>query len=191
MKLLENDYETLTKKANEEMDKAIKFFEKELLTLRTGKASASLVDGVLVEVYDQKMKLRELASISTPDARMIVIHPWDKSTLPAIQKGIQIADLGLNPSVDGDLLRIQLPMMSNERREEIVKQLGKKAEEAKVTIRNARKDLHNVIKASEKNREISEDFCKKLEERLQKTTDAWIDKVVAIAKKKEAELRTV
>jgi ribosome recycling factor len=191
MKIIEGDIDSFIKQSNTDMEKALKFFEKDLLSLRTGKASTALVESILVEVHGQTQKLRELASLSVPDARMIVISPWDKSIIANISKAISASDLGLNPTLDSDVLRLQLPMMSSERREEIVKQLAKKLEDAKVAIRNVRKDFHNGIKSSEKSRDISEDFAKKLADKLQKSTDAWIDKVSAVAKKKESELRAV
>jgi len=191
MKIIEGDLDSFLKNANEEMEKTLKFFEKELLSLRTGKASVTLVENVPVEAHGQMMRLREVASLSAPDARMIVISPWDKSLIPSVSKAITISDLGLNPIVDGEIVRLQLPMMSSERREEIVKLLAKKLEESKVQLRNVRKDFHNEIKAAEKAKNISEDFSKILADRLQKTVDAWTDKAVLVAKKKETELRTV
>lgn len=191
MKFIEGDIEALTKAVNIEMEKSLKFFEKDILSLRTGKASAALVEFITLEAHGQTMKVRDVASISTPDARMIVIHPWDKSLLQNVSKGIMASDLGVNPVIDGDVIRLQLPMMSGERRDEITKQLAKKLEDAKIQLRNVRKDFHQFIKTAEKNKDISEDFVKRLEERLQKNTDTWIDKVVAVAKKKEVELRTV
>ncbi len=191
MKIIEGDLETLIKASSVEMEKALKFFEKDLVSLRTGKASASLVENIVVEAHGQMMKVRELASISTPEARMIVIHPWDKSILQNVAKGIMVSDLGINPVVDGEVVRLQLPMMSGERREEMVKQLSKKLEDSKIQMRAVRKDFLQLIKTSEKNKDISEDFAKRIEDKLQKNTDAWIEKAVLIAKKKEVELRSV
>ena len=191
MKIIEGDVDSFIKQSSTDMEKALKFFEKDLLSLRTGKASTALVEGILVEAHGQMQKLRELASLSVPDARMIVISPWDKSIISNISRAISASDLGINPTVDGDILRLQLPMMSSERREEIVKQLAKKLEDAKIQIRNVRKDFHNDIKTAEKKRDISEDFAKTLADKLQKNTDTWIDKAHIVAKKKEAELRAV
>jgi len=191
MKIIEGDIDAFVKSVSIGMEGALKFFEKDILSLRTGKASIALVDGIMVEVYGQFQRMREVAAISVPDARMIIISPWDKSVLPNIQKAISNSDLGLNPVPDGEVIRLQLPMMSTERREEIVKQLAKKTEDAKVQIRNIRKDFHNELKSAEKSKDISEDFAKILADKLQKNTDAWIEKVSMIAKKKESELRTV
>lgn len=191
MKIIEGDLDSFIKKTNEEMEKALKFFEKELLSLRTGKASISLVENISVEAHGSMVKMREIASLSTPDARMIVISPWDKTLLSSASKAISISDLGLNPVVDGEIIRLQLPMMSSERREEIVKSLSKKLEDAKIQMRNVRKDFMNHIKASEKSKSISEDFGKILTDKLQKNVEAWTEKAVVISKKKEAELRTV
>jgi ribosome recycling factor len=191
MKIIEGDLDSFIKKTNEEMEKALKFFEKELLSLRTGKASISLVENITVEAHGSMVKMREIASLTTPDARMIVISPWDKTLLSSASKAISISDLGLNPIVDGEIIRLQLPMMSSERREEIVKALSKKLEDAKIQMRNVRKDFMNHIKASEKAKSISEDFGKILTDKLQKNLESWTDKAVLVSKKKEAELRTV
>ncbi len=191
IKIIEGDFDSFIKKSSEEMDKALKFFEKDILSLRTGKASSALVDGLPVESYGQFSKVREVASVSTPDARTIVISPWDKSLIPNIQKAISTSDIGLTPNVDGEIIRLVLPMMSSERRDEIAKQLNKKLEESKVNVRNVRRDFHSAIKSAEKDKNISQDFAKVLEDKLQKNTDAWIEKLVVIAKKKEADLRAI
>lgn len=191
MKIVEGDINKFIDASSQEFDKVLKFFEKDILSLRTGRASASLVDSILIDAFGRMAKLKEVAAISIPDARMIIISPWDASLLGEISKGIVNSDLGIAPIVDGNSIRLQLPQMSGERREEMVKSLHKKAEDAKVNMRNARKNFHNDIKTSEKSKDISQDFAKKLEEKLQKNLDAWIEKINALAKKKEGELRAI
>lgn len=172
-----------------EMDKHIKHFQKDLLTIRTGRASSSLVEELLVDCYGSKMKLKELAAISTPEARLIVIQAWDKSVLGDIEKAILTSDLGITPVNNGDLIRIQLPMMSSERRDELVKLLNKKLEECKAHIRNTRKDFQNSVRDAEKKKVLSEDFAKTLLDILQKETDAFIGEAEKIANKKEEEIK--
>ncbi len=191
MQIIEGDINSFVNASSVEMEKVLKFFEKDLVSLRTGRASTALIENILVDAYGQTVKLREVAALSAPDPRLLVIQPWDKSLLNSIQKGIMVSDLGINPAVDGEIIRLQLPMMSSERREEFVKVLAKKTEEAKTQIRNVRKDFHNKIRDAKEEKEASEDFLKRLEEALQKNTDAWIEKIIAVGKKKEAELRAV
>lgn len=185
----EGDTSNFEKTAHEEMDAPIRHFEKELVAIRTGRASTALVSDIKVECYGQMMSLRELASISTPDARLIVVQPWDKSNIPAVEKALQNSDVGITPVNDGTLIRLQLPMMSKERREELIKQLGKKTEECRVGIRNVRKDLHNQLREAEKEKLISEDWAARLSELLQKITDKFIARAEEIAAKKENDLK--
>jgi ribosome recycling factor len=174
-----------------EMDKPIKHYEKEIASIRTGRASTALVEDIKVECYGQLMKLRELATLSAPDARLITIQPWDKSIINDIERAITASDLGVAPINDGNLIRIQLPQMSEARRTELHKVLGKKTEECKVGIRNIRKDFHNKLREAEKEHEISEDFAERLTELLQKTTDNFIKKVDDLHTKKETEIKLV
>lgn len=190
-KLVEGDSKSFEAKISVEMEKVIKHFEHELLTIRSGKASAVMVEDIQVESYGAWQKLKGIASISTPDARLIVIQPWDKSLLGEIFKAIQNSDLGVTPVLDGNIIRIQLPIMSTERREEIIKVVKKKSEETKIKIRNIRREYNAVIKDAEKNSEISEDFEKRANDHLQKLTDTFIDKVDSISHKKETELKLV
>lgn len=189
--LVEGDskgFETAVKGA---MDKPIKHFEKELATMRTGRATTSLVENIRVECYGQLMPLRELATLATPDGRLITIQPWDKSVIPAIEQAIGGSDLGVTPANDGNIIRIQLPQMSAARRDEMVKTLGKKTEECRVNVRNVRKDFHNFIREAEKKKTVSEDFAKRLTDLLQKLTDQFIDKADQMHAKKEGELGQV
>lgn len=181
-------FETLLKS---EMDKVIKHFERELLTIRTGRASTSLLDHIKVECYGQLMSLKELATLAAPDSRLLTIQPWDKSVIPNIEKAISVSDIGATPVNDGILIRIQLPQMSTARRDELVKVLSKKSEESKIMIRNIRKDFHNEVRDADKKHIISEDFAEKLSTVLQKITDEFIATLDKHSSKKEAELRTV
>ena len=174
-----------------EMESVIKHFERELAAIRTGRASTSLVEDIKVEVYGQFMPMKEVATISAPDARLITIQPWDKSNISEIEKAIQTSDIGINPANDGNIIRLQLPMMSSDRREEMVKQLGKKTEENRIRVRNIRKEFHNLVRDSEKKRDVSEDFSKKLNEALQKVTDSFIAQINEMQKRKEADLKLV
>jgi ribosome recycling factor len=174
-----------------EMESVIKHFERELAAIRTGRASTSLVEDIKVEVYGQFMPMKEVATISAPDARLITIQPWDKSNISEIEKAIQTSDIGINPANDGNIIRLQLPMMSSDRREEMVKQLGKKTEENRIRVRNIRKEFHNLIRDSEKKHDVSEDFSKKLSDLLQKGTDSFIAQINEMQKRKEADLKLV
>ncbi|OGB83860.1 ribosome recycling factor [candidate division TM6 bacterium RIFCSPHIGHO2_12_FULL_32_22] len=172
-----------------EMQKHIQHFQKELTAIRTGRASSSLVEDLLIECYGSKMKLKEVASIATPEARLIVIQPWDKSILGDVEKGILTSELGLTPVNNGELIRIQLPMMSTERRDELIKLLNKKLEECKAHIRNARKDFQNSVRDAEKKKAISEDFAKSLLDILQKETDKFIAEAEKNSSKKEQDIK--
>lgn len=181
-------FEALVKK---EMENPIKHFEKELLGIRTGRASTAMLENIKVESYGQLMPLRDLATLSAPDARLLTIQPWDKSIIGDIEKALSTSDLGASPVNDGTLIRIQLPQMSASRREELVKILGKKTEECKVSIRNIRKDFHNEVRDAEKKRILSEDFSAKLSEVLQKVTDSFIAKADQMSEKKAYDVRQV
>ena len=185
----EGDPSSFQASCREAMQPPITHFEKDLLSLRTGKASTKLLDGIKVECYGQLMGLRELATMAAPDARLLTVQPWDKSNIDAVEKAIAASDLGINPVNDGTVIRLQFPMMSTERREELVKSLGKKTEEAKIGVRNVRKEYHNELRDAEKKKLISEDFAKRLSDLLQKITDQFIKKVDELGEKKANELR--
>lgn len=189
--LTDGDVKGFETQVNEAMQAPIKHFEKELVAIRTGRASTKLVENLQVECYGQLMKLIELAGIAAPDARLITIQPWDKSTINAIEKAIQNSDLGITPMNDGDIIRLQIPQMTSARREELVKILGKKTEEARVHVRNVRRDALNEIKAAHKDNLISEDFLKRLEDSLQKVTDKNIAFVNTLSDKKAEDIRQI
>ncbi len=169
------------------MKKAFEFTLHEFSSIHTGKATPAMVEGVMVEAYGSQMRLKECAAISTPDARLIQIQPWDKSLLKAVEKAIQQANLGFNPIVDGALVRIPLPDMSRERRQEFVKTAHKFAEEGRVQIRNLRRDALEAIKKAKP----PEDELKRLEKEVQTLTDKFIKDINDHVAHKEKELLTV
>ncbi|HZP59416.1 MAG TPA: ribosome recycling factor [Opitutaceae bacterium] len=169
------------------MKKAFDFTLHEFSSIHTGKASPAMVEGVMVEAYGSQMRLKECAAISTPDARLIQIQPWDKSLIKAVEKGIQQANLGFNPIVDGALVRIPLPDMSRERRLEFVKTAHKLAEDGRVQIRNVRRDALEAIKKAKP----PEDELKRLEKEVQALTDKFIKDINDHVAHKEKELLTV
>lgn len=190
--LVENDIKSFQGPMEAEMDKPIKHFERELLKVRTGRAHTSLIEDIPVEAYGQEATpLKNMAALAAPDARLLTIQPWDTNILGAIEKAINMSDLGLTPVSDGKFIRLRLPEMSTARREELVKVLGKKAEECKVAIRNIRKEFNNVIRDAKKDKVISENFFSRLEDVLQKVTDAFIDKTEVLRKKKETDITTL
>jgi ribosome recycling factor len=175
----------------ERMKKAIQAFTRELATIRAGKASASLLDRVTVEYYGAPTPVNQLAGISTPEARLLVIQPYDKTILGDIEKAILKSDLGLNPSNDGTIIRISIPQLTEERRKELVKVIKKESEEAKVAIRNVRRDGNDELKKLEKNGEITEDALRGYSDDIQKVTDEHIAKIDQITKDKEKEIMEV
>lgn len=182
--------QAIKKNAEERMEKAIGAFRRDLSTLRAGKASPALFDRVQVEYYGAMTPLNQLANINTPDTRTLMIQPWDKSSLSAIEKAILKSDLGLTPSNDGSSIRISVPPLTEERRAELVKTSKKFGEEAKVAIRNIRRDANDDIKKLEKT-DISEDESRRHQEDIQKTTDKYIAEVEKILASKEKEIMEV
>lgn len=177
---------SVKKNAEERMGKAISAFQRELASFRAGRANPSLFDRIQVEYYGSLTPLNQVGSITTPDSRTLIIQPWDKTILPMIEKAIMKSDLGLTPANDGNIIRISIPPLTEERRADLVKMTKKSAEEAKVGIRNIRRDANDEIKKLEKG-EISEDDSRWHQEDIQKLTDkfiAEIDKLI-IAKEKE------
>lgn len=173
---------------NEVMLSPIKRFEKELSSIRTGRASTKLIEGIKVESYGQIMNLKDIASLAAPDARLLTIQPWDKSIISNIEKAIQVSDVGITPMSDGDIIRLQLPQMSSQRRDELVKVLGKKTEECRISVRGIRKEYNNMLRDAEKKHSISEDFAKRLAAVLTKATDSFMHKTDDLNHKKEAEI---
>lgn len=188
--ITENDTKGFEKTMQEEMDKAIKHFDRELVGIRTGRAHTAMIEDIKVSCYGQApVPLKTVAALTAPDARLLTIQPWDPSTIADIEKGIMTSDVGLTPVNDGKMIRLQLPEMSSTRREELVKILHKKLEEARVAIRNIRKEFHNLVRDAKKNKTISEDFHNRLGDILQKMTDKFIAQVEELSKKKEQEIK--
>jgi ribosome recycling factor len=175
----------------EKMDKGIQAFSRELASIRAGRASASLLDRLTVNYYGAPTPVNQLGSISVPEARMLVITPYDKSILGDIEKAILKSDLGLNPVNDGNIIRLSVPALTEERRRDLVKQVKKEAEEAKVAIRNVRRDGNDDLKKLEKNGEITEDALRGFSDDVQKMTDDHIAKIDQLAKDKEKEIMEV
>lgn len=173
------------------LEETLEHLHKEFSRLRTGRANPSLVEDIPVEYYGSSTPLKQLANISIPEARQIVIQPWDKAALNDVEKAIIDANLGLNPSKNGDILRITLPPMTEENRRDLVKILNKIAEESRVRVRKTREDVLKEIQDAEKNGEISEDDKFAGKEALQKVIDEYNNKIEEIRKKKEEEVMTV
>ncbi|WP_443937609.1 ribosome recycling factor [Pedobacter sp. MW01-1-1] len=176
--------------AQSSMDKAIDHCEAELTKIRAGKASAGMLDGIFVDYYGSQTALSQVASINTPDARTIVIQPWEKSLLGAIEKAIQVANIGINPQNDGIVIRLVVPPLTEERRRELVKKVKEEAERGKITVRNIRKDANTKIQKL-KGEGVSDDEIKTGEAEVQKLTDAYIVKVDKHAEAKEKDVMTV
>ena len=173
------------------MDGAINSLKGEFSGLRTGRASASLLDPVVIEVYGSKMPLNQLATLSTPDARTISVQVWDKSQVEVIDKTIREAGLGLNPNMDGQLIRIPIPELNSERREELCKVASKYAENARIAVRNVRRDGMDTLKKLEKSSDISQDDQKKYGNDIQNITDSFIKEIDEILQKKTTEIMNV
>ena len=170
------------------MDKALEHLEEEFGAVRAGRANAKVLDRITVEYYGSETALNGVATISSPDARTLVIQPWDTKLLKDIQKAIQTSDLGINPQNDGRVIRLTFPMLTEDRRKELVKQVKKYAEDAKVAMRNVRRDGMDYVKKMKKNNEITEDDQKKAEKDLQDLLDKMIKKVDDVTAAKEKEL---
>jgi len=192
LKLTENEQKPFEKAMESELDKAIKHLDGELIKIRTGRAHTSLVEDLPVACYGgNPMPLKNVASLSVPESTMIAIQPWDISIIPNIETAIINSSLGVTPLNDGNLIRLRLPEISSERRDELVKILGKKLEECRVSIRSTRKDFNNLIRDAKKDKDISENFHSRLSDTLQNITDKYIKQAEAAAKKKEKEITSI
>ena len=180
-----------TKAFEEKMKSAVEHLERELKTVRAGRANPGVLDKVTVDYYGSPTPIQQIASVSTPDARSLLIQPWDASVLKGIEKAILASDLGLNPQNDGRTIRLIFPALTEERRRDLVKQVKKYGEEAKVAVRNIRRDAMDKFKAQKKKSEITEDDLKIIEKDLQKLTDDYIKEVERIADEKEKELMEI
>lgn len=175
----------------EKMKKAVEAVQKELASIRTGKATTALLDGIRVEYYGNAVSLNQVASVSAPEHRLLVIQPWEKKMIEEISKAIMKSDLGLNPSSDGNVIRLAIPPLTEERRKDLVKLIKKLAEEGKISVRNIRREANEALDKSEKKKEISEDDNRKSQERIQKLTDRYIEAIDKVVKVKEVEIMEV
>lgn len=182
--------QAVKKNAEERMEKAVTSLKKELSSLRAGRASASLLDKIQVEYYGSPTPVNQLAGISTPDARTLMIQPWDKSVISGIERAILKSDLGLTPSNDGEMIRIVIPALTEERRNELVKLSKKYTEEAKVAVRNIRRDANDELKKLEKTG-LSEDESRRHQEDVQKMTDRFVADIDKVLSAKEKEIMEV
>ena len=181
----------IKKEMNESMHSALSSLQYQLSKVRTGRASASVLDGVKVDYYGTMTQVSQVGQISTPEARLLQIQPFDRNMIAAIEKAILTANLGLTPSNDGNLIRIPFPALTEERRKEQVKEVKKFGEDSKISVRNIRRDKNDLVKKSEKNKELSEDESKKFQTEIQKVTDDFISKIDGIITDKEKELLKV
>ncbi|EKN63914.1 ribosome recycling factor [Schinkia azotoformans] len=183
--------QTVIKNTKEKMNKAIQAFKRELATVRAGRANPSLLDRVSVNYYGAPTPLNQLSSITVPEARLLVIQPYDKSVLNDIEKAILKADLGLNPSNDGTIIRIAIPALTEERRKSLAKDVKAMAEDAKIAIRNVRRDANDDLKKLEKDGQITEDELRSFSDDVQKETDNHVKEIDNITKEKEKEIMEV
>lgn len=179
------------KEAETRMQKGIEAYKNDIAKVRTGRAHPSLLDQVRVDYYGTATPLNQVANITVGDARTLVITPWEKKMTPAIEKAILTSDLGLNPASTGDLIRVPLPALTEERRKELTKVVRNEAENARVSVRNARRDANNTLKEQLKKKEIAEDEVRRMEESIQKLTDKYIGEIDHLLSAKEAELMSM
>ncbi len=177
--------------AQEKMKKAIQAYSRELASIRAGRANASLLDRITVDYYGAPTPVNQLAGISVPEARLLVIQPYDKTILGEIERAILKSDLGLNPSNDGSIIRLAIPALTEERRKDLVKLVKKEAEEGKIAVRNVRRDANDELKKLEKNGDITEDDQRGYADEVQKVTDDYINKIDSMTKEKEKEILEV
>ncbi len=181
------------KKAEEKMNKGLEILRKEFATIRTGRASLGILDGITVDYYGTPTPLSQVANMSVPDPRQILIQPWEAKMLGEIEKALLKSDVGITPTNDGKVIRLTIPSLTEERRQQIVKHAKKLAEDARVAIRNIRRDVNDEIKKKSKDKDahVSEDATKKLQDEIQKSTDAYIKKIDDLLAHKEKEIMTV
>jgi len=181
----------ILRNTEEKMRASVDGLKRELATIRTGHATPALIEHIKVEYAGVLTPLNQIAGISAPEARLLIIQPWDRTTIPNIEKAILKSDLGLNPAISGNIIRLNLPPLSEERRRELTKVMRKRVEERKIVIRNLRRDAMSELKELEKNKDISQDESKRALDQLQKLTDRFIADIDQIARGKEAELMEV
>lgn len=174
-----------------QMESSVEAMRREFAGVRTGKATPSILDMVRVDAYGSKMPLNQVATVNTPEPRLIVVQPWDKGLIGEVERGIQAADLGLNPSNDGNVIRVPIPPLSEERRKDMVRLLHKMAEEGRISVRHARQEANKEIKQQQQDHEISEDEAHRQLEEIQKITDEYVTRIDELMKAKEVEVMEV
>ena len=179
------------KEARAQMEKALEAMRREFSGVRTGKASPALLDVVRVDAYGSKMPLNQVASVSAPEPRMLIVQPWDKGLVPVVGKAIRNAELGLNPATDGGVIRVPIPALNEERRREMVRMLHKIAEEGRVAVRHARQEANKSLKQQQSDSDLSEDEARRQMDDVQKITDEYIGKIDHLLKSKEEEVMEV
>lgn len=177
--------------SKDSMGRAVESLKREMSKVRTGRASVSLLDDVRVDYYGTPTPLNQVGTLAVPEARLITITPWEKQIIPEIEKAIMKSDLGLNPASDGQLIRIAIPALTEERRKEMVKVIRRMGEDAKIAVRNARRDANDNLKMLEKEKEISEDDLKRGEKQVQDVTDSFVEKVDEVVAHKEKEVMEI
>ena len=183
--------EEVLKTCNSKMKKAYEIFNHDLASLRTGRANASMLDTIRIDVYGQKMPINQLATVSTPEARLLTVQVWDQNNVSLIDSAIKKSNLGINPQIDGQLMRIPVPSLNEERRTELKKVMGGLAEKSKISIRNIRRESNDNLKKNLKDKKISEDEFKNFEKKIQNLTDKQITELEKKLEEKEKEIMTV
>lgn len=182
---------TMLKEMREKMTQAVQSFSRNVATVRAGRANPNILDSIFVDYYGATTPLNQIANVSAPEARLIVINPYDKTAITAIEKGIQIADIGLTPSNDGSVIRLSIPALTEERRKDLVKVVSKFTEESRIQVRNIRRDTNDQLKKAEKDNDVTEDELRTLQDEVQTETDRFISELEQLAKNKEADIMEV
>ena len=183
--------ESVFAKTKEKMDKCLTSLERDFAAIRAGRANPAVLDKVMVDYYGVPTPINQMAAVSVPEARLLVVQPWDASTLKEIEKAINTADIGINPQNDGKVIRLSFPQLTEEHRKNLQKDISKRGEEAKVAIRNVRRDANDTLKKMEKSTDITEDERKEGEEKIQKMTDKYVAKIDKSVENKSKEIMTV
>jgi len=186
-----NDIDSLLEETDEQMTNAVEAMQRDFSGFRTGKASPALVDGLMVDYYGTQTRIRDIAGITTPEPRLLVIQPWDQSAIRSIEKAIQSSELGISPVSDGRVIRLPIPELSEERRQDFVKLVHKRAEEGRIEVRNFRRDANEAIKKAEKASKITKDDQTDMLKDIQELTDDYIEQINKLMEKKETELMQV
>ncbi len=173
------------------MEKALEVLGRDLNTLRTGRATPALLENVTVNYYDTPTPLNQIATVSAPEAQLIVIQPWDKGSIRDIEKSLQKSELGFNPNNDGNVIRLPIPPLTQERRRDLVKVLKRKVEDGKIAVRNVRRDVIEQLRAMEKNKQVSQDENRRAQDQIQKVTDSFVGKMDQVSTDKESEIMQV